>query len=158
MLYCGLNSHLHWLQDGVFTDKCCLWIFLVCFVVFFPQDPSDSSGRSFLLFYSSAAEIIWYCRYVRRLLGYTVVGTVRWDHLNVWMFSRPCFNKRCLVFGLVGIRAYEQLGFRAFGIPGKMAAGIAITLQNIGGKVTDAQTQHVLYIYIIYFTLNGFID
>ncbi|XP_060766994.1 sodium-coupled neutral amino acid transporter 3a [Neoarius graeffei] len=34
--------------------------------------------------------------------------------------------------GVVGIRAYEQLGFRAFGTPGKMAAGIAITLQNIG--------------------------
>uniref|UniRef100_A0A8C1PRY2 Solute carrier family 38 member 3b n=1 Tax=Cyprinus carpio TaxID=7962 RepID=A0A8C1PRY2_CYPCA len=36
--------------------------------------------------------------------------------------------------GIVGIRSYEQLGFRAFGITGKMAAGIAITLQNIGGK------------------------
>ncbi|XP_055070316.2 sodium-coupled neutral amino acid transporter 3 isoform X1 [Misgurnus anguillicaudatus] len=34
--------------------------------------------------------------------------------------------------GIVGIRSYEQLGFRAFGITGKMAAGIAITLQNIG--------------------------
>ncbi|KAA8593368.1 sodium-coupled neutral amino acid transporter 3 isoform X1 [Etheostoma spectabile] len=34
--------------------------------------------------------------------------------------------------GIVGIRAYEQLGYRAFGTPGKMAAGIAITLQNIG--------------------------
>uniref|UniRef100_A0A6Q2Z287 Amino acid transporter transmembrane domain-containing protein n=1 Tax=Esox lucius TaxID=8010 RepID=A0A6Q2Z287_ESOLU len=34
--------------------------------------------------------------------------------------------------GSSGIRAYEQLGQRAFGTPGKMAAGIAITLQNIG--------------------------
>lgn len=33
-----------------------------------------------------------------------------------------------------GIRAYEQLGYRAFGTPGKMAAAIAITLQNIGGE------------------------
>lgn len=33
-----------------------------------------------------------------------------------------------------GIRAYEQLGFRAFGTPGKLAAAIAITLQNIGGE------------------------
>lgn len=33
-----------------------------------------------------------------------------------------------------GIRSYEQLGYRAFGTPGKMAAGIAITLQNIGGE------------------------
>ncbi|XP_044203705.1 sodium-coupled neutral amino acid transporter 3-like isoform X1 [Thunnus albacares] len=34
--------------------------------------------------------------------------------------------------GIVGIPAYEQLGYRAFGTPGKMAAGIAIMLQNIG--------------------------
>ena len=38
------------------------------------------------------------------------------------------------VFLAPGIRAYEQLGYRAFGTPGKMAAGIAITLQNIGGE------------------------
>ncbi|MCH1927361.1 amino acid transporter, partial [Shewanella sp. C31] len=34
--------------------------------------------------------------------------------------------------GIVGIRAYEQLGYRAFGTPGKLAAALAITLQNIG--------------------------
>ncbi|XP_062300816.1 sodium-coupled neutral amino acid transporter 3-like [Scomber scombrus] len=34
--------------------------------------------------------------------------------------------------GIVGIRAYEQLGYRAFGTPGKMAAAIAIALQNVG--------------------------
>lgn len=33
-----------------------------------------------------------------------------------------------------GIRAYEQLGSRAFGTPGKLAAALAITLQNIGGE------------------------
>ncbi|XP_028302422.1 sodium-coupled neutral amino acid transporter 3 isoform X2 [Gouania willdenowi] len=43
--------------------------------------------------------------------------------------------------GIVGIRAYEQLGYRAFGIPGKMAAGIAITLQNIGAMSS--------YLYIV---------
>ncbi|MEJ1285782.1 solute carrier family 38 member 3 [Cricetulus griseus] len=36
--------------------------------------------------------------------------------------------------GIVGIRAYEQLGYRAFGTPGKLAAALAITLQNIGDK------------------------
>ncbi|KAI4876733.1 hypothetical protein NFI96_010224 [Prochilodus magdalenae] len=40
--------------------------------------------------------------------------------------------------GIVGIRAYEQLGYRAFGTPGKMAAGIAITLQNIGAPADGA--------------------
>uniref|UniRef100_A0A8C1TQ30 Amino acid transporter transmembrane domain-containing protein n=1 Tax=Cyprinus carpio TaxID=7962 RepID=A0A8C1TQ30_CYPCA len=43
--------------------------------------------------------------------------------------------------GIVGIRSYEQLGFRAFGITGKMAAGIAITLQNIGAMSS--------YLYIV---------
>uniref|UniRef100_A0A665TMG4 Solute carrier family 38 member 3b n=1 Tax=Echeneis naucrates TaxID=173247 RepID=A0A665TMG4_ECHNA len=43
--------------------------------------------------------------------------------------------------GIVGIRAYEQLGYRAFGTPGKLAAGIAITLQNIGAMSS--------YLYIV---------
>uniref|UniRef100_A0A8D0CS28 Solute carrier family 38 member 5 n=1 Tax=Sander lucioperca TaxID=283035 RepID=A0A8D0CS28_SANLU len=34
--------------------------------------------------------------------------------------------------GVVGIRAYEQLGNRAFGAPGKMLAAIIITIHNIG--------------------------
>lgn len=34
--------------------------------------------------------------------------------------------------GVVGIRAYEQLGNRAFGPPGKMLAGCIITIHNIG--------------------------
>ncbi|OXB58162.1 hypothetical protein ASZ78_006934 [Callipepla squamata] len=43
--------------------------------------------------------------------------------------------------GIVGIRAYEQLGLRAFGTPGKLAAAIAITLQNIGAMSS--------YLYIV---------
>ncbi|XP_063064844.1 sodium-coupled neutral amino acid transporter 5b [Engraulis encrasicolus] len=34
--------------------------------------------------------------------------------------------------GVVGIRAYEQLGMRAFGHPGKMLAAMVITMHNIG--------------------------
>ncbi|KAK7878459.1 hypothetical protein WMY93_030996 [Mugilogobius chulae] len=34
--------------------------------------------------------------------------------------------------GVVGIRAYEQLGNRAFGAPGKMVAACVITIHNIG--------------------------
>uniref|UniRef100_A0A668ABD1 Solute carrier family 38 member 5b n=1 Tax=Myripristis murdjan TaxID=586833 RepID=A0A668ABD1_9TELE len=34
--------------------------------------------------------------------------------------------------GIVGIRAYEQLGLRAFGHPGKILAAVIITLHNIG--------------------------
>ncbi|XP_008574985.1 PREDICTED: sodium-coupled neutral amino acid transporter 3 [Galeopterus variegatus] len=43
--------------------------------------------------------------------------------------------------GVVGIRAYEQLGYRAFGTPGKLVAAMAITLQNIGAMSS--------YLYII---------
>uniref|UniRef100_A0AAX7VG98 Amino acid transporter transmembrane domain-containing protein n=1 Tax=Astatotilapia calliptera TaxID=8154 RepID=A0AAX7VG98_ASTCA len=43
--------------------------------------------------------------------------------------------------GIVGIRAYEQLGYRAFGNLGKIAAGTAITLQNIGAMSS--------YLYIV---------
>ncbi|XP_070594877.1 sodium-coupled neutral amino acid transporter 3 isoform X1 [Erythrolamprus reginae] len=43
--------------------------------------------------------------------------------------------------GIVGIRAYEQLGYRAFGTPGKLAAAVAITLQNIGAMSS--------YLYIV---------
>ncbi|CAM5127541.1 unnamed protein product [Eretmochelys imbricata] len=43
--------------------------------------------------------------------------------------------------GIVGIRAYEQLGYRAFGTPGKLAAATAITLQNIGAMSS--------YLYIV---------
>ncbi|KAJ1109293.1 hypothetical protein NDU88_006655 [Pleurodeles waltl] len=43
--------------------------------------------------------------------------------------------------GIVGIRAYEELGMRAFGLPGKLAAAIAITLQNIGAMSS--------YLYIV---------
>ncbi|KAM8758136.1 sodium-coupled neutral amino acid transporter 3 [Rhynchonycteris naso] len=43
--------------------------------------------------------------------------------------------------GIVGIRAYEQLGYHAFGTPGKLAAALAITLQNIGAMSS--------YLYII---------
>ncbi|XP_050972520.1 sodium-coupled neutral amino acid transporter 5 isoform X3 [Labeo rohita] len=34
--------------------------------------------------------------------------------------------------GVVGIRAYEQLGYRAFGRPGKILAACIITLHNVG--------------------------
>uniref|UniRef100_A0A7N8XJ48 Solute carrier family 38 member 3b n=1 Tax=Mastacembelus armatus TaxID=205130 RepID=A0A7N8XJ48_9TELE len=50
-------------------------------------------------------------------------------------------NSVDIFFNLTGIRAYEQLGYRAFGNPGKMAAGIAITLQNIGAMSS--------YLYIV---------
>lgn len=43
--------------------------------------------------------------------------------------------------GIVGIRAYEQLGYGAFKTPGKVAAGCAITLQNIGAMSS--------YLYIV---------
>lgn len=34
----------------------------------------------------------------------------------------------------IGARVYEELGHKAFGMPGKLAASCAITMQNIGGE------------------------
>lgn len=36
-----------------------------------------------------------------------------------------------------GIRAYEQLGKRAFGHPGKILAAVVITMHNIGGELEN---------------------
>ncbi|XP_040928070.1 sodium-coupled neutral amino acid symporter 2 isoform X3 [Betta splendens] len=44
-----------------------------------------------------------------------------------------------------GARVYEQLGYKAFGIPGKLAASCSITMQNIGAMST--------YLYIIKYEL-----
>uniref|UniRef100_A0AAQ4PQA4 Amino acid transporter transmembrane domain-containing protein n=1 Tax=Gasterosteus aculeatus aculeatus TaxID=481459 RepID=A0AAQ4PQA4_GASAC len=46
-----------------------------------------------------------------------------------------CYSVHLLLrsAGVVGIRAYEQLGMRAFGHPGKIIAAVVITLHNIGG-------------------------
>lgn len=42
---------------------------------------------------------------------------------------------RTLSFYL-GIRAYEQLGLKAFGHGGKVVAAVIISIHNIGGKVS----------------------
>uniref|UniRef100_V9KTZ4 Solute carrier family 38, member 5 n=1 Tax=Callorhinchus milii TaxID=7868 RepID=V9KTZ4_CALMI len=47
--------------------------------------------------------------------------------------------------GVVGIRAYEQLGHKAFGQPGKIAAATIISLHNIGAMSS--------YLYIIKYEL-----
>uniref|UniRef100_A0A3Q2WZX2 Sodium-coupled neutral amino acid symporter 2 n=1 Tax=Haplochromis burtoni TaxID=8153 RepID=A0A3Q2WZX2_HAPBU len=36
-----------------------------------------------------------------------------------------------------GALVYEQLGYKAFGTPGKLAASLSITMQNIGGKKNE---------------------
>lgn len=45
------------------------------------------------------------------------------------------FSERFNVSSLPkGALVYEQLGYKAFGIPGKLAASCSITMQNIGGE------------------------
>lgn len=63
-------------------------------------------------------------------------GGIYWDCCNKHHYSVRTTTRLIPACVLpAGIRAYEQLGFRAFGTPGKMATGIAITLQNIGCEV-----------------------
>ncbi|XP_072102895.1 sodium-coupled neutral amino acid transporter 3-like isoform X1 [Mobula birostris] len=47
--------------------------------------------------------------------------------------------------GFVGIRAYEQLGLKAFGQPGKVVAAVIISLHNIGAMSS--------YLYIVKYEL-----
>uniref|UniRef100_A0A8C8DND6 Solute carrier family 38 member 3b n=1 Tax=Oryzias sinensis TaxID=183150 RepID=A0A8C8DND6_9TELE len=85
-------------------------------------------------------------------LAYAMANTVTIRTTMIYLFyffPTACFKEEVhksihrLLFSnlLTGIRAYEQLGYRAFGTPGKMAAGIAITLQNIGAMSS--------YLYIV---------
>lgn len=46
-------------------------------------------------------------------------------------------------FRLAGSLIYEKLGERAFGWPGKMAAFMAIIMQNIGGWVQTFSLSHI---------------
>ncbi len=55
-----------------------------------------------------------------------------WAWVVLWVCECPRLDSFWLVSP--GIRAYEQLGLRAFGHPGKILAAVIITLHNIGGK------------------------
>jgi len=46
-----------------------------------------------------------------------------------------------------GSLIYEKLGERAFGWPGKMAAFVSITLQNIGGELENNRLDIFNYSY-----------
>uniref|UniRef100_A0A8C2KTL3 Solute carrier family 38 member 5b n=1 Tax=Cyprinus carpio TaxID=7962 RepID=A0A8C2KTL3_CYPCA len=61
--------------------------------------------------------------------------------------------------GVVGIRAYEQLGKRAFGHPGKILAALVITMHNIGGKLefwvsSDLISKFPFFLCIFLLTLS----
>lgn len=118
------------------------------------QNTSNCGGRPLLVFHPSTAEVIWCrrCVCIRNIAEVTMAGICSFispaQHRGHYCTPDVCPG--CLMSSIVstftckvsscvcgsGIRAYEQLGYRAFGTPGKMAAGIAITLQNIGGEVT----------------------
>lgn len=46
---------------------------------------------------------------------------------------------------------YEQLGYKAFGMPGKLAASCSITMQNIGGEAAPGAAEQLL----LSFSLQG---
>uniref|UniRef100_A0A7N6BJW8 Solute carrier family 38 member 5a n=1 Tax=Anabas testudineus TaxID=64144 RepID=A0A7N6BJW8_ANATE len=61
--------------------------------------------------------------------------------------------------GVVGIRAYEQLGMRAFGPPGKLLAACVITVHNIGAMssylfIVKSELPLVIQAFLEWF-LNG---
>ncbi|XP_067417315.1 sodium-coupled neutral amino acid transporter 3 isoform X2 [Emydura macquarii macquarii] len=74
-------------------------------------------------------------------LAYAMANTGVLLFLTVALLSSYSIHLLLKSSGIVGIRAYEQLGYRAFGTPGKLAAAVAITLQNIGAMSS--------YLYIV---------
>uniref|UniRef100_A0A3Q3XN34 Amino acid transporter transmembrane domain-containing protein n=1 Tax=Mola mola TaxID=94237 RepID=A0A3Q3XN34_MOLML len=61
-------------------------------------------------------------------------GIILFLILLICIACLSCYSIHLLLCsaGVVGIRAYEQLGLRAFGQPGKILAAVIITLHNIG--------------------------
>uniref|UniRef100_A0A8C0YHQ7 Solute carrier family 38 member 5b n=2 Tax=Cyprinus carpio TaxID=7962 RepID=A0A8C0YHQ7_CYPCA len=61
--------------------------------------------------------------------------------------------------GVVGIRAYEQLGKRAFGHPGKILAAVVITMHNIGGKLEFWVNSNLISkVQLFYQTVEWFLN
>ncbi|KAL4658455.1 sodium-coupled neutral amino acid transporter 2-like [Arapaima gigas] len=56
-----------------------------------------------------------------------------------------------------GSLVYEQLGYKAFGMPGKLAASCSITMQNIGGETSYTSHLRLLSLCFFFreFYLNG---
>lgn len=52
-------------------------------------------------------------------------------------FFKNTFVLNPQFFVSLGALVYEQLGYKAFGTPGKFAASLSITMQNIGGKKNE---------------------
>lgn len=75
----------------------------------------------------------------RSVLKYTF--TLVTDHVIFVWFWIELYNIIIPLFVILGIRAYEQLGYRAFGSAGKIIAACIITIHNIGGEI--ARIKHI---------------
>lgn len=94
--------------------------------VFVFQSPSGLHRHPVCIFYSPPAQKRRRGRYVHTFLTCNLL------------------HVESNVSGISGIRAYEQLGNRAFGPPGKMLAACVITVHNIGGiDASSAFAEHL---------------
>lgn len=108
------------------------------------QSPVDLHCHSVCIFYSSPPEKCWSRRYGSSILTC--------KSASVEFSSVKKHNLIPLWMWFSGIRAYEQLGNRAFGPPGKLLAACIITIHNIGGTVT--QTFLTLVFTSVYMTTS----
>lgn len=67
------------------------------------------------------------------------------DFISLLKSLASCF----CVLQIVGSLLYEQLGYKAFGLVGKLAASGSITMQNIGGKNFSKDNLGRLYAHCI---------
>uniref|UniRef100_A0A803KIG0 Nucleoside diphosphate kinase 6 n=2 Tax=Xenopus tropicalis TaxID=8364 RepID=A0A803KIG0_XENTR len=74
-------------------------------------------------------------------------GIILFVFLLISIALLSCYSIHLLLkcSGVVGIRAYEQLGLRAFGTAGKILAAVIITMHNVGAMSS--------YLYIIKYEL-----
>lgn len=101
--------------------------------MFFPlQDTPASCFNTFFVFSASPFEDCQRRRYGKVLFCKHGVCTV--FLIYVFFFKITPFQLSVLMGFLLGSLLYEQLGMKAFGMPGKLAASGSITMQNIGGE------------------------
>lgn len=150
MSTCSGATHRHWSQPVYhrfpwFPLSFLLWLnsHLKIPLVLSQDSPR---GRRHLLFVFCplAAEDgqrrRWVCQEVIKSKPHGGFG----KFLECWIF----------VYGLLsGALVYEQLGYKAFGMPGKLAASCSITMQNIGGETFSQhrKTQRSLKVTAVFF-------
>ncbi|CAL9703769.1 unnamed protein product [Knipowitschia caucasica] len=111
---------------------------------FLPEKPGSSRRHQFTDFEGKTSFGMSVFNLSNAIMGSGILGlSYAMSNTGIILFlilltsiaGLSCYSVHLLLksAGVVGIRAYEQLGLRAFGHTGKILAAVVITLHNIGG-------------------------